>query len=143
MADLTTTYLGLTLRNPLIAGSSGLTSSLENIKNLERNGIGAVVLKSLFEEQIMLDAENQMRMARKNHMIYSERSESMDYIDYHIKDDYLSEYLNLIRQVKEQTTLPVIGSINCNTSGEWVNFAKKIQEAGADALELNIALLNA
>lgn len=143
MAELTTSYLGITLRNPIIAGSSGLTSNLENIKNLERNGAGAVVLKSLFEEQIMLDAEQQMRQARKNQMIYSEHSESMDYIDYHIKDNYVSHYLELIKQVKNQTTLSVIGSINCITSREWVSFAQKIQEAGADALELNIAMLNA
>ncbi len=143
MADLTTTYLGITLRNPFIAGSSGLTSNLESIKNLERNGIAAVVLKSLFEEQIILDAEQQMRQAKKNQMIYSERSESLDYIDYHVKDDYISYYLDLIRKVKENTTLPVIGSINCITSGEWLNFARKIQEAGADALELNISVLNA
>lgn len=143
MADLTTSYLGLTLRNPLIAGSSGLTSNLESIKKLERNGIGAVVLKSLFEEQILLDADNQMRQARKNHMIYSERSESLDYIDYNIKDDYISKYLELIRRVKEETSLPVIGSINCMTSGEWTSFSRRIQDAGADALELNIATLNA
>ncbi len=143
MAELSTTYLGIALRNPIIAGSSGLTSNLESIKNLERNGVGAVVLKSLFEEQIILDAENDMRQAKKNHMIYSERSESMDYIDYHIKDNYINHYLNLIRQVKHETSLPVIGSINCITSGEWINFAEKIQEAGADAIELNIAMLNA
>lgn len=143
MADLTTTYLGINLRNPIIAGSSGLTSSLESIKNLERNGIGAVVLKSLFEEQIVLDVDQQMRQARKNQMIYSDHSESLDYIDYHIKEDYLSKHLELIRKVKEQTTLPVIGSINCITSGEWISYAKKIQEAGADALELNISILNA
>lgn len=143
MAELTTTYLGIAMRNPIIAGSSGLTSSLESIKNLERNGVGAVVLKSLFEEQIILDAEHNMRQARKNHMIYSERSESLDYIDYHIKDNYINHYLTLIRQVKEETSLPVIGSINCITSGEWVNFAQKIEEAGADAIELNIAMLNA
>lgn len=143
MAELTTTYLGIALRNPIIAGSSGLTSSLESVKNLERNGVGAVVLKSLFEEQIILDAENDMRQAKKNHMIYSERSESMDYIDYHIKDNYINHYLNLIRQIKHETSLPVIGSINCITSGEWINFAEKIQDAGADAIELNIAMLNA
>lgn len=142
MAELTTKYLGITLKNPIIAGSSGLTSSLESIKNLERNGVGAVVLKSLFEEQIILDADQQMRQARKNRMIYSEHSESLDFIDYHIKDTYVTQYLNLISQVKEKTTLPVIGSINCITSGEWINFAKKIQDAGADALELNIAMLN-
>ncbi len=143
MAELTTTYLGIALRNPIIAGSSGLTSSLESVKNLERNGVGAVVLKSLFEEQIILDAENNMRQAKKNHMIYSERSESMDYIDYHIKDNYINHYLNLIRQIKHETSLPVIGSLNCITSGEWINFAEKIQDAGADAIELNIAMLNA
>ncbi len=143
MADLTTTYLGLKLRNPIIAGSSGLTSNIESIKNLERNGIGAVVLKSIFEEQIILDADNQLRLAKKNQFIYTERSESLDYIDYHVKIDYVSKFLNLISQVKEKTLLPVIGSINCITSGEWINFAKKIEEAGADAIELNISVLNA
>lgn len=142
MADLSTKYLGITLRNPIIAGSSGLTSNPESIKNLERNGVGAVVLKSLFEEQIVLDTENQLRQAQKSSMIYDERSESLDYLDYHIKDNYVSKYLELINQVKNQTTLPVIGSINCTTSGEWTSFAKRIEEAGADALELNIAILN-
>ncbi|HEX3006614.1 MAG TPA: dihydroorotate dehydrogenase-like protein [Bacteroidales bacterium] len=142
MAELTTTYLGIKLRNPIIAGSSGLTSDLEHIKQLEKNGVGAVVLKSLFEEQIILDAEYEMRQSRKNQMIYSERSESLDYIDYHIKEHYLNNYLELVKDVKEHTTLPVIGSINCITSGEWVNFARKIQDAGADAIELNIAMLN-
>jgi dihydroorotate dehydrogenase (fumarate) len=122
MADLTTTYLGINLRNPIIAGSSGLTANIESIKNLERNGVGAVVLKSLFEEQVILDADNQLRQAKKNPLLYVDRSESVDYIDYH---------------------LPVIGSINCITSGEWLNFARKIEEAGADAIELNIAVLNA
>lgn len=142
MADLSTKYLGLTLRNPIIAGSSGLTANLESIRNLERNGVGAVVLKSLFEEQIVLDAENQLHQAHKNSMIYSERSESLDYIDYHIKDNYVAKYLELISQVKQQTTLPIIGSINCTTPGEWTSFARRIEEAGADALELNIAILN-
>lgn len=142
MADLTTTYLGINLRNPVIAGSSGLTSSLESIKNLERNGVSAVVLKSLFEEQIILDADQQLRQAKKSRLIYNERSESLDYIDYHIKDNYINNYLELIRQVKNETTLPVIGSINCVTAGEWISYAKKIEEAGADALELNIAMLN-
>lgn len=143
MADLTTHYLGLTLRNPIIAGSSGLTSSIEGIKNLEKNGVGAVVLKSLFEEQVIIDAENQLRQAKKNQMIYTDRSESMDYIDYHIKGDYVSDYLNLIREVKQKTLLPVIGSINCVTSGEWISFSRQIEEAGADALELNFSFLNA
>jgi dihydroorotate dehydrogenase (fumarate) len=143
MADLTTTYLGINLRNPIIAGSSGLTANIESIKNLERNGVGAVVLKSLFEEQVILDADNQLRQAKKNPLLYLDRSESLDYIDYHIKGDYVVKYLELINQVKEKTLLPVIGSINCITSGEWLNFARKIEEAGADAIELNIAILNA
>lgn len=142
MAELTTTYLGITLRNPVIAGSSGLTSNIENIRNLEKNGIGAVVLKSLFEEQIILDTEQQTRQAVKNHMLYSERSESLDYIDYHVKEDYVRSYLNMITRIKETISLPVIGSINCVSSGEWISFARKIQESGADALELNIAILN-
>jgi dihydroorotate dehydrogenase (fumarate) len=140
MADLTTNYMGLILKNPVIIGSSGLTSSIEKIKELEANGAGAIVLKSIFEEEILLDTKNHLDSAKDDSMIYSELSETLDYIDIHIKEDSLNNYLNLIKQCKKEVLIPVIGSINCVTASEWTSFAKKIENAGADALELNIFL---
>lgn len=141
MADLTTKYLGLSLRNPVIVGSSGLTDSVDNIIELEKAGAGAVVLKSLFEEQILLEAEASLRKAYENDMIYSAKSETLDYIDLHIKEDTVSSYIKLIRDAKSKTVIPVIASINCISSIEWTSFATRVEEAGADALELNIAVL--
>lgn len=141
MAELSTKYMGLTLRNPIIVASSGLTDSFSKIQEHDRNGAGAVVLKSLFEEQIMLEAQHKLEKARKNTFIYSEHSETLDYIDLHIKERELGNYLNLIAQVKRDLSIPVIASINCISSAEWTGFAKQIQQAGADALELNIFLM--
>lgn len=141
MADLTTKYMGLSLRNPIIVGSSGLTDSVDNIIELEKAGAGAVVLKSLFEEQILIEAEASLRKAYENDMIYSAKSETLDYIDLHIKEDTVNNYISLIREAKRRTVIPVIASINCISSVEWTSFATRIEEAGADALELNIAVL--
>lgn len=141
MADLTTKYLGLSLGNPLIIGSCGLTDSVDNVLELERAGAGAVVLKSLFEEQIMIEVDASLREADQNDMIYSEKSETLDYIDVHIREQTLSNYIQLIKDVKRKAVIPVIASINCVSSSEWVKFAHQFEEAGADALELNIAVL--
>ncbi|MDX2414836.1 MAG: dihydroorotate dehydrogenase-like protein [Bacteroidales bacterium] len=141
MADLTSKYLGLSLRNPIIVGSSGLTDSVDNIIDLEKAGAGAVVLKSLFEEQIMIEAEASIKKAYENEFIYSAKSESLDYIDLHIKEDTVSKYIKLILDAKKKTVIPIIASVNCVSALEWTSFAKKVEEAGADALELNIALL--
>lgn len=140
MADLSTKYMGLHLKNPFIAASSGLTSSIENIKKLENAGIAAVVLKSIFEEEILIEVKENIREAEKNPMIYTDLSETLDYVDLHVKEDNLANYLNLIKQAKDETLIPVIASINCITSSEWTYFAKEIEQAGADALELNIFL---
>jgi dihydroorotate dehydrogenase (fumarate) len=139
MAELATKYLGINLRNPIIIGSSGLTENLEGLKNLEKSGAGAVVLKSLFEEQIQMDSDQDRNEVKKNYMIYSEHSETFDYLDTHHHQAALNDYLELIHQAKKDLMMPVIASINCITPTEWVPFAKKIGEAGADALELNIA----
>ncbi len=141
MAELTTKYLGLSLSNPLIIGSSGLTDSVDNIIELEKAGAGAVVLKSLFEEQIMLEVDASLKEAYRNDMIYSAKSETLDYIDVHIRERTMSAYIKLIRDVKSRLTIPVIASINCVSAAEWVKFANQFEEAGADALELNIAVL--
>jgi dihydroorotate dehydrogenase (fumarate) len=140
MADLTTTYMGLILKNPIIIGSCGLTSSIEKIKEMESNGAAAIVLKSIFEEEILLDTRNHLETAKKDKMIYSGLSETLDYIDLHIKEDTLINYLNLVKKSKKEVLIPVIASINCISDTEWTHFAKKIEDAGADALELNIFL---
>lgn len=141
MADLTTKYMGLTLRNPIIVASSGLTDSFEKIKEHDKNNAGAVVLKSLFEEQIILEAEHKLSKARKNSFLYTENSETLDYLDVHLKDKELSNYLAMIRRIKDELHIPVIASVNCVSAVEWTGFAKQIEEAGADAIELNIFIL--
>ena len=138
--DLTTKYLGLTLKNPIIVGSCGLTSSVSDIKQLEKQGAAAVVLKSIFEEEILMDVENQLREAKENSFIYDQYSETLDYIDVHVKKERLNEYIQLIKAAKKDVLIPIIASINCVSSSEWTDFAKQIEEAGADALELNISL---
>ena len=140
MADLSTKYLGLTLKNPIIVGSCGLTSDIENIKQIEKSGAAAVVLKSIFEEEILLEAESNLEEAKKNKLIYTELSETLDYIDLHTKQENIANYLNLIKQAKKETLIPIIASINCVSDSEWIEFTQRIQEAGADALELNIFL---
>jgi dihydroorotate dehydrogenase (fumarate) len=138
--DLHTNYLGLDLKNPVIAGSSGLTGTLESIKKMEESGVAAVVLKSIFEEEILLDVSQQIKEAEKDPMIYSGLSETLDYIDLHIREDNLGKYLQLIRDAKKELSIPVIASINCISNEDWIHFTRKMEEAGADALELNIFL---
>ncbi len=133
--DLSVQYMGLNLKSPIIVGSSGLTNSFDKIKEFEKNGAGAVVLKSLFEEQILFEAEQ----AGKNNAY--DYPEALDYIKTYAKEESLTQYLDLIKACKQGLSIPVIASINCASEGEWLNFAKKIEEAGADALEVNISLL--
>ena len=134
MANLETTYLGLELKNPLIAASSGLTSSVEKIKDLEKNGIGAVILKSVFEEQINNEVTSLLMQDSRN-IAYPEAE---DYIRNYLRDNTVSQHIDLIRQTKEAVDIPVIASVNCVSASEWITFAKEFQEAGADAIELNI-----
>lgn len=140
MKDLSTVYMGLNLKNPIIAASSGLTGTVDGIVSMEKNGAGAVVIKSIFEEEILLEVNQQVQEAEKDPMIYSELSETLDYIDLHIREDNLKKYLTLIRDAKKAVTIPVIASINCISGEDWIHFTKKMEAAGADALELNIFL---
>lgn len=130
MAHLRCKYLGLSLRNPVIVSSSGLTDSIEKIKALEQAGAGAVVLKSLFEEQIMHETG---RLSDS-----SDYPEAYDYIRNYVQHNNLEDYLALIRQAKNEVSIPIIASINCSTHTEWVSFASDIEKAGADALEINV-----
>ena len=137
MVDLSTRYMGLELKNPIIAGSSGLTNSVENVKKIEENGAGAIVLKSLFEEQINFAISKSFAQG-DDRLAYPE---AMDYISHYTHTNDVDKYLGLIRESKEAVNIPVIASINCVSSDEWVSFAKKIEDAGADGLELNIFTL--
>ena len=134
MINLSTEYAGLKLRNPLIAASSGLTNSIKKIKELEKAGVGAVVLKSLFEEQIDSHSE------KLN--LSSDYPEASDYIKAYVEMNHVEKYLDLIREAKSSCNIPIIASINCYKVARWIDFAKSIEEAGADALELNIFLIN-
>jgi dihydroorotate dehydrogenase (fumarate) len=131
MVDLTTKYMGLTLKNPIIIGSCGLTNSTESIKKLEDHGAAAVVLKSIFEEQIQMESQSIKHTP-------GEHVEEADYISYYTRQHNLDEYLELVEKAKKAVSIPVIASINCISAAEWTSFARRIQEAGADALELNM-----
>ncbi|MFC2100568.1 dihydroorotate dehydrogenase-like protein [Bacteroidota bacterium] len=136
MIDLSTKYMGLDLKNPIIAGSSGLTKSVENIIELEKNGAAAVVLKSLFEEQIKYEINK--TFIQSNTYSYPEAE---DLISNYSKEHNIDEYLTLIKDSKKAVSIPIIASINCISSDEWTLFAKKMEDAGADALELNIFII--
>jgi dihydroorotate dehydrogenase (fumarate) len=131
--DISVKYLGYTLKNPIIIGSSGLTNSVEKIKRLAANNAGAVVLKSLFEEQILQDAS-----IEAENYIYPE---AYDYISEYSKTYSIDRYLSLIEGARKEVDIPVIASINARTNGNWTDFAKKVEAAGAHAIELNIGIL--
>jgi len=136
MIDLSTSYLGLTLRSPLVASAGPLCESLDNIRRMEDAGVGAVVLHSLFEEQITLESQQ-----LDQHLSHGTESfaESLTYFpdmrDYNLGPD---AYLDHVRRAKAAVGIPVIGSLNGVSTGGWISYAKKIQQAGADALELNV-----
>src|SRR5690554_5809408 len=135
MISLETTFAGLKLKNPLIAASSGLTNSIGKIVELDKAGVGAIVLKSLFEEQIDNHSEKLSQIA--------DYPEAADYINTYIEMNHMEKYLDLIRSAKKECDIPIVASINCYKLSRWVEFAKTIQDAGADAIELNLFVLNA
>ncbi len=133
MVDLKVKYLGLTLNSPLVPSSSGLTASPDRIRQMEEAGAGAVVLKSLFEEQILYDSDRYLES--------QPYPEAEDYLRGYVRDHAVGDYLKLIEETKKKVSIPVIASINCVTADEWVDFARQIEEAGADALEVNVYFL--
>lgn len=138
--ELTTTFLGLELKNPLIASASPLTASLDSIKKLEENGIAAVIMHSLFEEEI----NHEIHQIDHFLNIHSNaNAEATSYLPSEVDFDNLNseQYLEEIRRIKESIQIPVIASLNGISAGGWVKYAKKLQEAGADALELNITYI--
>lgn len=133
--DLTTKYLGLELKNPIVAAPSPLTGKLEKVKELEAAGVSAVVLPSLFEEQILHDEMEEAKL----HDMGGGFAEALDFFP--PMDTYntgSSAYLENLSAIKKALSIPVLGSLNGHTKGGWVRYAKLIEEAGADALELNI-----
>lgn len=139
MIDLSTTYMGLELKSPVIVGSSGLTKNVASLEKIEKFGAGAVVLKSLFEEQIRHEIH---KVFSHEDMQYA-YTEAEDYIKNYARAHTLHEYLDFIQEAKKRVSMPVIASINCVSGTEWPAFAKEIEAAGADALELNVFLLPA
>ena len=131
MIDISVKYLGLELKSPFIAASSGYTHDLEKIVALARSGAGAIVLKSLFEEQI----SNEVSFLEQ---VSPDYTENQDFLQYYVKELSLGNYVQLIKDAKRQAGIPIIASINCYSLNNWTEFAKEIENAGADALEINI-----
>lgn len=153
MADLTAKYMGLALKSPVIVGSCGLTNTLKDIKRIEQSGAGAIVLKSIFEEQIRNEAEqiinygteaNEPMMDNILEIIKNRQfdyEEAMEYLSKSANEFTLKSYLQFITEVKGSVKIPVIASVNCVFTYDWHSFATKIEEAGADAIELNVYVL--
>jgi dihydroorotate dehydrogenase (fumarate) len=133
MVDLSVKYAGLELKCPVIVSSSGLTSSVSRIKKIADAGAGALVLKSLFEEQIQFEIEKMETGG--------DYPEAADYLKTYARENSINDYLKLIKEAKSAVTIPVIASVNCYSSNEWVDFTIQMQEAGADAIELNVYYL--
>lgn len=134
MADLSTNYMGLKLRNPIIAGSSNLSMDIRNIKAMEEAGIGAIVYKSLFEEQVNFESAD----LDEELELYNERHAEMIRIHPEMEHAGPKEFLVQLKKIKENTSVPLIASINAVYEETWVEYAKLIEETGVDGLEINI-----
>ena len=136
MIDLSTNYLGLKLKNPVVVSASPLTEKLENFARLEEAGAAAIVMYSLFEEQIEAESENIDNALEYGTNSYAESTSYLpDMPKYHVGPD---RYLELLRQGKGSVSIPVIASLNGSSPGGWVRYSEYMEQAGADALELNI-----
>jgi dihydroorotate dehydrogenase (fumarate) len=129
--------MGLSLKSPVIVGSCGLSNSIEKLIKMEEYGAGAIVLKSIFEEQIT----NEVLQSVENTNFDVSYRDALDYIKEYTQMASYQKYGNLIKEAKKELSIPVIASINCSSDGDWVSYAKRIEDAGADALELNISFL--
>ena len=134
MANIKTTFAGLQINNPLIAASSGLTADLDQCIRLQDHGIGAIVLKSIFEEEIKL-LSSSMRSD-------NETGEGADFLPAYIRGNKLNTYTDHICNLKAKLQVPIIASICCSHPGEWAKFAEVAEKAGADAIELNVMSIN-
>jgi len=136
--DLSTTYMGLKLKNPLIVGSSKLTGNYTDISQCIEHGASAIVLKSLFEEQLKLEAD--IETGKNPDNAYEWFPEAKEFVKKLSSEENLDNYLKFIARLKTDFDVPIISSINCITPDIWPVYAKKIEKAGADALELNISI---
>jgi dihydroorotate dehydrogenase (fumarate) len=132
--NLSSTFMGIKIANPLIVSSSGLTNTADRVKECADNGAGAVVLKSLFEEQLVT---GKTKLINQDEM-YFWYPEALDFVNTISKEEGIVEYLTLIEKAKKAVSIPVVASINCVTPREWPKFAAEIEKSGADGIELNI-----
>jgi dihydroorotate dehydrogenase (fumarate) len=147
---LQTKYMGLELRNPLIAGSCGLTNTIEHLKEIEKAGAGAIIIKSIFEEQIIHDSaqhvsdDQNIWKSTFNNLVSQKEfyyDEALAYMENYAKEHQLDQYLDFLRKAKKEIKIPIIASIHCTSQYNWQYFAKRIQDTGVDAIELNAFLL--
>lgn len=135
MPDLSTLYMGLKLKNPLIVASCGHTKTVEGVRKCADAGAGAVVLKSLFEEQILAE----MQQSGSEEGLW--HPEAVDYVRRMGLELGPEEYLRLVRESKKAVTIPIIASLHCVSSKLWLDYVWKVEDAGADAVELNITIM--
>lgn len=135
--SLATRYMGLDLRNPVIVSSSGLTQSVDSVARCADAGAGAVVIKSVFEEEIQAEVR---ALVDRSHFP-SAYPEGRDHLERYGWEQSFDFYLRLIREAKEAVSIPVIGSVNCVSAVGWTEYTSRLEEAGADALELNVFVL--
>ena len=140
MADLSTKYMGLNLRNPLIVASCSLSNTAQGVARCADAGAGAIVLKSLFEEQIHAEVEAFIEDLEE-HLWLSGHPEAFDYIKGMGMELGPRKYLKLVEEAKSAVSVPNIASLNCISPKWWADYAKQIEAAGADALEINIAVM--
>jgi dihydroorotate dehydrogenase (fumarate) len=136
--DIRTTYMGLDLPSPIVASSSGVTDNVENLRVLEEHGVGAVVLKSLFEEEIIAEMERARMQMERPGFTFPETADMFDFVD---TETGVVNYLELIGDAKKAVQVPVIASINCISAQKWTDFAREIESQGADGIELNVFLM--
>ena len=139
MPDLTTTYLGLQLKNPLVASASPLSKKVDTVRRLEDAGAAALVMYSLFEEQITHESFELDHYLERGTHTYAEALSYFPDLDYHNLGT--EPYLEHLHKIKQAVNIPIIGSLNGISTGGWVEYAHRIEQAGADALELNIYYL--
>ncbi len=134
MADLSTTYSGIQLKNPIIAGASNLTRGIDSIKKIQQAGAAAVVFKSLFEEQIQLE---RLQLKEKTEE-YDDINAEMTDVFPNVEHSGPGAHLHLLEKTREAISIPLIASINARAEGTWIEYARKIENTGVDAIELNL-----
>ena len=137
MADLSTKYMGLDLRNPLMVASCSLSKNVDGIRKLADHGAAAVVMKSLFEEQVQKEVVDDL----EQHIGPSWHSEAYDYVNRMGMEFGPDVNLKVIEQAKKAVDIPVIASLNCVSPHWWKDYAKQLESAGADGIELNIGYM--